>query len=134
MLKGLVAVTPDAYATGLEGWTRASVAALREAVRSVEGLTEVIKWGHLVYLSNGPALLIRAEEKRIVFGVWRGQRMLEIEPRLKPGGQYEMASVSLREGETIEPETVAALTRAAAALNAELGDPTKILKTKEKTR
>jgi|GEM_PF-4495796 len=36
MLKGLVAVTPDAYATGLEGWTRAPVAALREAVRSVK--------------------------------------------------------------------------------------------------
>jgi len=69
-----------------------------------------------------------------VFGVWRGQRLLEIEPRLKPGGQYEMASVILREGETIEPGTVAALARAAVALNAELGDPTKILKTKEKTR
>lgn len=133
MLKGPVAATPDAYATGLEGWTQAPVAALREAVRSVEGLTEVIKWGHLVYLSNGPALLIRAEEKRILFGVWRGQRLLEMEPRLKPGGQYEMASVILREGETIAPETVVALTRAAVALNAELGDPTKILKTKEKT-
>lgn len=133
MLKGSVAANPDAYATGLEGWTHAPVAALREAVRSVDGLTEVIKWGHLVYLSNGPVLLIRAEEARIVFGYWRGQRLREMEPRLKPGGQYEMASVILKEGETIDPETVVALTRAAVALNADLGDPTKILK-KEKTR
>lgn len=126
MRKGPVAATPDAYVTGLAGWTQAPVAALREAVRSVEGLTEVIKWGHLVYLSNGPVLLIRAEEKRIVFGYWRGQRLRGIEPRLKPGGQYEMASVILREGETIDPETVAVLTRAAVALNADLGDPTKL--------
>lgn len=134
MMKGPVAANPDAYVAGLEGWTQAPVAALREAVRTVDGLTEVIKWGHLVYLSNGPALLIRAEDERIVFGFWRGQRLRQIEPRLKPGGLYEMANVILREGETIAPETVVALTQAAAALNADLGDPTKILKNKEKTR
>ncbi|WP_332679180.1 hypothetical protein, partial [Brevundimonas sp.] len=70
---------------------------------------------------------------RIVFGFWRGQRLRDIEPGLKPGGQYEMASVILREGETVDPETVVALTRTALALNADLGDPTKIPK-KEKTR
>lgn len=134
MLKaGPAPTNPDAYVAGLDGWVQAPVAALREAVCSVDGLTEVIKWGHLVYLSNGPALLIRAEEERIVFGLWRGQRLREIEPRLKPGGQYEMASVILREGEMIDPETVVAVTLAALALNAELGDPTKALK-KEKTR
>jgi hypothetical protein len=126
MMKGPAAANPDAYVGGLIGWTQAPVAALREAVRAVEGLTEVIKWGHLVYLSNGPALLIRAEDERIVFGFWRGQRLREIEPRLKPGGQYEMASVILREGETIDPQTVLALTRAAVTLNADLGDPTKL--------
>ena len=133
MKAGPVAANPDAWVAGLDGWTQAPVAALREAVRSVDGLTEVIKWGHLVYLSNGPALLIRAEDERIVFGFWRGQRLRVIEPRLKPGGQYEMASVILREGEAIDPETIAALTRAAVALNADLGDPTRILK-KEKIR
>lgn len=132
MMMGPVAANPDAYVAGLEGWTREPVEALRAGVRAVDGLTEVIKWGHLVYLSNGPALLIRAEEERIVFGFWRGQRLRQIEPRLKPGGMYEMASVILREGETINPITVTALTRAALALNAELGDPTKALK-KEKT-
>ena len=133
MKAGPVAANPDAWVAGLDGWTQAPVAALREAVRSVDGLTEVIKWGHLVYLSNGPALLIRAEDERIVFGFWRGQRLRMIEPRLKPGGQYDMASVILREGEAIDPETIAALTRAAVALNADLGDPTRILK-KEKIR
>lgn len=126
MMKGPVAESPDAYVAGLEGWTREPVEALRAGVRTVDGLTEVIKWGHLVYLSNGPALLIRAEEERIVFGFWRGQRLRQIEARLKPGGMYEMASVILTEGESINPVTVAALTRAAVALNAQLGDPTKL--------
>ena len=133
MEKGPAAATPDAYVAGLDGWRRERVEALRAAVRSVAGLEEVIKWGHLVYLSNGPALLIRAEGQRVLLGFWRGQRLREIEPRLKPGGQYEMATISLADGETVEPAVVAALTRAAADFNAELGDPTKAPK-KEKTR
>src|SRR5690606_36845288 len=35
-------------------------------------LDESIKWGHLVYQSNGPVLLIRAEARRVLFGFWRG--------------------------------------------------------------
>lgn len=133
MEKAPVAANPDAYVAGLDGWRRDRVEALRAAVRTVDDLTEVIKWGHLVYLTNGPALLIRAEGQRVLLGFWRGQRLSEIEARLKPGGQYEMATLSLACGEAIDPETVTALTRAAVALNAELGDPTKALK-KEKTR
>ena len=133
MEQGLAAATPDAYVAGLDGWRRERVEALRAGVRSVDGLEEVIKWGHLVYLSNGPALLIRAEGQRVLLGFWRGQRLQEIEPRLKPGGQYEMATISLADGETVDPAVVAALTRGAVDLNADLGDPTKAPK-KEKTR
>lgn len=133
MEKGPATATPDAYVAGLDGWRRERVDTLRAAVRAVDGLTEVIKWGHLVYLTNGPALLIRAEDQRVLLGFWRGQRLRELEPRLKPGGQYEMATLSLTEGETIAPAVVTALTRAAVDLNAQLGDPTKALK-KEKTR
>ena len=133
MEKVPAAANPDAYVAGLDGWRRERVEALRAAVRAVDGLTEVIKWGHLVYLSNGPALLIRAEGQRVLLGFWRGQRLQEIEPRLKPGGQYEMATISLADGEAVDPAVVAALTRAAVDLNAELGDPTKAPK-KEKTR
>ena len=133
MRMGPAAATPDAWVAGLDGWRRDRVEALRAAVRTVEGLTEVIKWGHLVYLANGPVLLIRAEDRRVLFGFWRGQRLRDLEPRLKPGGQYEMATLGLMEGEAIDPEIVTALTRAAVDLNAELGDPTKAPK-KEKAR
>ena len=83
-----------------------------------------MKWGHLVYLANGPVLLIRAEESRVLFGFWRGQRLRTIEGRLKPGGKYEMASLELREGVTVDAATVRRLTREAVALNNRLGDPT----------
>ena len=34
--------------------------------------------GALVYFSNGPVLLIRAEDERVLFGFWRGQRLASL--------------------------------------------------------
>jgi hypothetical protein len=125
MRKSTPAANPDAYVAALDGWRRALVEELRAAVLDAAPLQEVIKWGHLVYLSDGPVLLIRAEEECVLFGFWRGQRLRDIEPRLKPGGKYEMATVDLRDGDTIDPEIVRRLTREAVALNAAHGDPTR---------
>jgi hypothetical protein len=80
--------------------------------------------GHLVYFSNGPVLLIRAEEKRVLFGFWRGQRLRDIEGRLKPGGKYEMATMALLEDDEISAAKVKSLVKAAIELNRQLGDPT----------
>lgn len=126
MKKARPAANPDAYVKALTGWQREFVGELRTAVRAASSLAEVIKWGHLVYLSNGPVLLIRAEEDRVLLGFWRGQRLGEIEPRLKPGGKYEMATWELREGVLIRPASVRRLTREAVALNQALGDPTRV--------
>ena len=120
------AASPDAYVGSLTGWRRTCVEELRTAVRGAARLDEVIKWGHLVCLANGPVLLIRAEEERVLLGFWRGQRLLELEPRLRPGGKYEMATLALRDGETISQATVRRLTVEAVKLNAQIGDPTRI--------
>ncbi len=124
MKKSAPAASPDAYVAALKGWRRECVEGIREAVRAASSLQEVVKWGHLVYLSNGPVLLIRAEEERVLFGFWRGQRLLAIEPRLKRGGKYEMATLELREDMTLKRATVRRLTREAVALNLKQGDPT----------
>jgi hypothetical protein len=124
MLKAKPAANPDAYVAALSGWRRELVESLRESVRASSKADEVIKWGHLVYLSNGPVLLIRAEESRVLFGFWRGQRLRAIEPRLKPGGKYEMATLELREGMAIDAAIARKLAREAVALNKKLGDPT----------
>ena len=123
MKKMTPAASPDAYVVALFGWRRECVESLRAAVRAVSVLEEVVKWGHLVYLANGPALLIRAEEERVLFGFWRGQRLSDIEPRLKKSGKYEMATLDLREGMTIKPSIVRRLAREAVALNQTLGNP-----------
>jgi hypothetical protein len=123
MEKTSPAASPDAYVAGLEGWARERVAFLRATVRASAPLEEAVKWGHLVYLSGGPVLLIRAEARRVLLGFWRGRRLRGIEPRLKPGGRYEMATLELAEGTTVEPATVHRLTKEAVALNRRLGDP-----------
>ena len=125
MKKSAPAATPDAYVAVLTGWQRASVEGLRASVRAAAPLEEVVRWGHLVYLAHGPALLIRAEEARVLLGFWRGQSLRDVEPRLRPGGKYDMATLELREGDRIAPATVRALTAAAVRLNEELGDPRK---------
>jgi hypothetical protein len=124
MKKSVAAESPDAYVAALTGWQRTLVEHLRRSTRSSGALDEVIKWRHLVYFSHGPVLLIRAEDERVLFGFWRGQRLRDIEERLKPGGRYEMATISLMEGDSISTTQARRLVKAAMALNKRLGDPT----------
>ncbi len=120
------AESPDAYVKALAGWRRALVETLREATLAAGKLEERIKWGHLVYLSNGPVLLIRAEEARVLFGFWRGKKLQNMEDRLKPGGKYEMATISLVQGDSMSTAQAKRLVKAAIGLNRKLGDPTDI--------
>ncbi len=126
MKKSVPASSPDAYVAALTGWRRTCVEELRAAVRAAPRLEEVIKWGNLVYLANGPVLMIRAEADRVLLGFWRGQRLRDLEPRLRPGGKYEMATLELRSGDRIAPATVRRLTSAGVRLNAAVGDPTRV--------
>ena len=117
------AADPDAYVEALSGWRRGLVEQLRGVARKPKGVAETIKWGHLVYAHGGPAYLVRAEDERVLFGFWRGQRLCDIEPRLRPGGKYEMATLELREGDAIATATARKLVAAAVELNRTLGDP-----------
>ncbi|MBC7986512.1 MAG: DUF1801 domain-containing protein [Sphingomonadaceae bacterium] len=123
---GAAAADPDAYVGGLDGWQRRAVEALRAGVKAAAPLDERIKWTNLVYFSNGPLLMIRAEPERVLFGFWRGQRLRAIEPRLKAGGKYEMATLTLREGDSLAADVIATLVREAVRLNAELGSPDRL--------
>lgn len=121
------ATTPADYLAELDGWRRAYAAALHEAVmEAVPALDARIKWGHIVYFMNGPVLLVRAEPARVLLGLWRGQRLRHIEPRLRPGGKFEMATLELKEGTALERATVMALAQEAARLNEVLGNPQSI--------
>ena len=119
------ATNPEQYFACLTGWQSRCANALRSAVKEASSeLVEGLKWGHAVYSLNGPVLLIRAEPARLLFGFWRGQRLRHIEPRLKPGGKYEMATLELKEDTTLLRDVVMDLATRATELNRSLGDPT----------
>jgi hypothetical protein len=122
--KTIPAANPQAYVAALSGWQAALVKKLRAAVRRTKPAEEAVKWGHLVYFASGPVALIRAEEARVLFGFWRGKRLIELEPRLKPGGKYEMATIAFKQGDPVSPAKATQLMRAAIALNETVGDPT----------
>jgi len=124
MKKMVPAASPDAYVEALDGWRRTLVDTLRKATRSAGAKDERIKWGHLVYFHNGPVCLIRAEDARVLFGFWRGKRLLEMEPRLKGSGKYELRTIELKEGDKLSAAKAKQLVAAAIALNETIGDPT----------
>ena len=124
MKKAVPAESPDAYVAALAGWRRTLVESLRKAAHAAGATDERIKWGHLVFFSNGPVLLIRAEDERVLFGFWRGKRLREIDERLKGNGKYELATIELREDDRISAAQAKQLVSAAIELNRTLGDPT----------
>lgn len=112
------ATTPDEYLACFGGWQQAYAKALHEAV--IEAAPELearLKWGHIVYFLNGPVLLVRVEPNRVLFGFWRGQRLSHIEPRLRGGGKYEMATLEIKQETVLLREMALSLAREAAKLN-----------------
>lgn len=132
MRKMKPAAHPDAYVEALTGWQQPLVKTLRAAVRRAKPDEEVIKWGHIVYFANGPVALIRAEEARVLFGFWRGKRLVDLDPRLKPGGKYELATMELKDGDKVSAAAATRLMQAAIELNRTVGDPTKAASPKKK--
>src|SRR5687767_6557975 len=120
------AASPDALVAELNGWRADLVEMLRSAVNAGAQFDETIKWGNLVFLHNGPCVLIHIEVERVVLGFWRGKRLRGTEAPIKASGKYELGNVVFREGDGIEPLTVTNLAHEAARLNDELGDPTSI--------
>jgi hypothetical protein len=124
MRKGPLPASPDEYVQSIGGWQRNRVDMLRDIALGVGDSEETVKWGHLAYMANGPAFLIRAEDHRVLFGFWRGKRLLDIEPRMTGTGKYEMKTLDLREDSVIDPVVAARLVREAIRLNHTVGNPT----------
>ena len=121
---GPLPASPDEYVGSLTGWQRGHVELLRSIAARFNDAEETVKWGHLVYMANGPAFLIRAEDRRVLFGFWRGKRLLEIEPLMKGSGKYEMRTLELGEDTPVDQRVAERLIREAIRLNRTLGDPT----------
>lgn len=116
----------DAFVEAQTGWRRPLVEALRGAVLAAAPFGESIKWGNLVFASNGLCVLIHVEDHRVLLGFWRGKRLREMEPQIRASGKYELGNWAFVEGDPVDAAHVTALAAHAAALNAELGDPTAV--------
>ena len=122
-MMGPAADSPDAYIAALSGWQFDLCTMLRAAVMRAAAFDETIKWTNLVFMANGPCILIRAEDHRVLLGFWRGKRLRELEPRIKASGKYELGNLVMVEATEISPETVEKLAAEAFRLNAQLGNP-----------
>lgn len=122
-MMGPAAESPDAYITALSGWQRERAATMRAAIMAAAPFEETIKWTNLVFLANGPCILIRAEEHRVLLGFWRGKRLRDVDPRIKASGKYELGNLAMTEATEITPDQVARLAGEAFRLNATLGNP-----------
>ena len=122
-MMGPVAETPDAYIAALSGWQLERCRMMRAAIMAAAPFEETIKWTNLVFMTNGPSILIRAEEQRVLLGFWRGKRLRDVEPRIKASGKYELGNLVLTEVTEVTAEQVARLAAEAYRLNIELGNP-----------
>lgn len=124
MMKGVAAASPDAYVEALSGWQRPLVEMLRATINSDGRFSESIKWTNLLFSLNGPCIVLRAEEKRVLLAFFRGKRLGHLDARINPSGKFELANLVMTEGTDIDSALVTELASAAAALNIEYGDPT----------
>ena len=96
---------------------------MRAAIMGAAPVEETIKWTNLVFMANGPCILIRAEQHRVLLGFWRGKRLRALDPRIKASGKYELGNLVMTEATEVAAEQVARLAAEAFRLNAELGNP-----------
>lgn len=120
---GPAAETPDAYIAALSGWQLERCRMMRAAIMAAALFDEMIKWTNLVFMANGPCILIRAEEQRVLLGFWRGKRLRDLEPRIKASGKFELGNLVLTEATEVTAEQVTRLAAEAHRLNIELGNP-----------
>ena len=115
----------DAYAMRFNGWRGETLVLLRKAVvESSPEIAETFKWGQPVYEAHGPVCYLKANNKHVTLGFWRGREMMALDPRLDGAG-VRMAHIKFFEGDTVGVAAIRKLVRAAVALNVEKGDPTR---------
>jgi len=117
--------TVDEYIAAPSGGSRATAEALRAAVLSAEpAMSESIKWGQAVYDVNGPVVALKAHPNHVTLTFWRGAALADAQRMLEGDGD-RMRHARFATPEVVDADAVAGLVREAAALNRELGDPTR---------
>ena len=120
----MAAKTIDEYIAGLGGdWRAATVTELRRVVDDAAPDAEAsIKWAQPVWESDGPFAYVKAFGRSVNIGFWRGVQLDDPQGILEGDGD-RMKHVTLREGDQVRADELAAFVRQAIELNRELGSP-----------
>jgi hypothetical protein len=117
--------TVDDYMAAIPSPLSAVAEALRTTVRdAAPQAKESVKWGQPVYDSNGPFAAIKAYPRWVTLTFWRGAALADPTGILAGDGD-RMKHARFATLDEVRAAPVADLVRAAVAMNAELGDPTK---------
>lgn len=120
----MAARTIDEYIASLGGDWRADVVSRLKAVvdEAAPDAKASIKWAQPVWESNGPFAYVKAFSRTVNIGFWRGAQLDDPAGILEGEGD-RMKHLSLREGDAVRPEMLAAFVRQAVELNRDLGSP-----------
>ena len=120
----MAAKSIDEYVASLDGdWRAAAVASLRRIVyAAAPNASSTIKWAQPVWESDGPFAYVKAFERSVNIGFWRGAQLDDPDGILEGEGE-RMKHLTLREGDSIPADELSALVRQAVSLNRELGNP-----------
>jgi hypothetical protein len=117
--------TVDDYIAAVPAPLTEVAEALRTAVReAAPDAKELMKWGQPVYEAGGPFAALKAYPRWITLTFWRGGALPDPTGVLAGGGD-RMKHARFASVDEVHAAPVAELVRAAVAMNAELGDPTK---------
>ena len=120
----MAAKTIDEYVASLDGdWRSETVTSLRRIVdAAAPDASSTIKWAQPVWESDGPFAYVKAFERSVNIGFWRGVQLDDPTGILEGEGE-RMKHLTLREADTIPADELSALVRQAVSLNRELGNP-----------
>jgi hypothetical protein len=121
----MAASTIDEYAKGLDDWRGQVVEALDALIRrAAPKASGSIKWAQPVYEQDGPFAYIRAFERTVNFGFWRGIDLSDPKDLLEGTGD-RMRHMKIESAEDVDKAQFTAWVQEAVRLNTEQGDPTK---------
>lgn len=120
-----IATAAEAYIAGFPDWRGEAMSlALDTITEAAPGATVSIKWSQPVFELEGPFAYMKAFRSSVNIGFWRGADLDDPERRLAGDGT-RMRHLKLTGPDQLDRERLATWVRAAVALNASHGDPTK---------
>lgn len=115
----------DAYIAGFPDWRGEAMSLALDTILAVAPEAKVsIKWSQPVFESGGPFAYLKAFRTSVNVGFWRGAELADPDGRLGGDGD-RMRHLKLTGPGQLEPDRLGDWVRAAVALNASKGDPTK---------